>query len=58
MTFAKFVTFVVLKILDNHVSMQNYLNQIIADASKILKYVQGNLTFILNVLSEPSIHIT
>ena len=32
--------------------------QIIADVSKISKTVQGNLTFILNVLSEPSIHFT
>ena len=32
--------------------------QIIADVSKISKTVQVNLTFILNVLSESSIHIT
>ena len=32
--------------------------QIIADVSKILKTDQGNLTFILNVLSESSIHFT
>ena len=31
---------------------------IIADVNKISKTVQGNLTFILNVLSEYSIHFT
>ena len=31
--------------------------QIIADVSEILKTVHGNLTFVLNVLSESSIHI-
>ena len=30
--------------------------QIIADVSKISKAVQRNITFILNVLSESSIH--
>ena len=32
--------------------------QIITDASKILKTVQPNLTFILNILLEFSIHFT
>ena len=32
--------------------------QIIADVSKISETVQGNLSFILNVLSESSIHFT
>ena len=32
--------------------------QIIADVSKISKTVQPNLTFILNILSEFSIHFT
>ena len=32
--------------------------QIIADASKILKTVPPNLTFILNILLEFSIHFT
>ena len=32
--------------------------QLIADASKILKTVQPNLTFILNIPSEFSIHFT
>ena len=32
--------------------------QIIADVSKILKTVQSNLHFILNVLLESSIHFT
>ena len=32
--------------------------QIIADVSKILKAIQRNLTFVLNVLSESSIHFT
>ena len=32
--------------------------QIIADVSKISKTAQRNLNFILNVLSEPSIHFT
>ena len=50
MTFARFVTFVVLKILDNFVS--------IADIIKISKTVQRKLTFILNALSESSIHFT
>ena len=31
--------------------------QIIADINKILKTVQPNLNFILNVLSESSIHL-
>ena len=31
---------------------------IIADVNKISKTVQGNLTFILNVLSESNIHFT
>ena len=32
--------------------------QIIVDVSEISKNVRGNLTFILNVLSESSIHFT
>ena len=32
--------------------------RIIADVNKISKTVQGNLTFILNVFSESSIHFT
>ena len=51
MTLVKFVTFVVLKILDNLVSMQ-----IIADVSKISKTVQPSLIFSLNVLSISSIY--
>ena len=53
MTLVKLVTFAVLKILDNLVYMQ-----IIADVNKISKTAQGILTFILNVLSERSIHFT
>ena len=32
--------------------------QIIADVGKISKTVKGNLIFILNILSESSIHFT
>ena len=52
MTLVKLMTFVVLKILDNFVSMENSLNANNCDVRKISKTVQGNLTFILNVLSE------
>ena len=53
MALVKFVTFVVLKILENLVSMQNLLN---ANNWKIRKTVQPKFTFILNILSEFSIH--
>ena len=43
MNLVNFVTFVVLKILNNLVSMQNSLMQITADVSKISKTVQGSL---------------
>ena len=49
-----FLTFVVLKILDNLFSMNSLQMQIIADVKEISKTVE--LSFILNVLSEPSIH--
>ena len=55
MALVKFVTFVILKILENLVSMQNLLN---ANSRKIRKTVQPKLTFILNILSEFSIHFT
>ena len=55
MALVKFVTFVVLKILENLVSMQNLLN---ANNWKIRKTVQPKFTFILNILSEFSIHFT
>ena len=53
MALVKFVTFVVLKILENLVSMQNLLN---ANNWKIRKTVQPKFTFTLNILSEFSIH--
>ena len=56
MTLVKIATFVVLKILDNLVSMQNSLNVHNLDVNKISKTVHHSLTFILNVLSESSIH--
>ena len=56
MTLVNFVAFVVLKILDNLVCMQNSLMQITADVSKILKIAQRDLAFTINVLSESSIH--
>ena len=58
MALVKFMTFVVLKILDDLVSMQNSLNANIADVSKISKTVQSKLTCISNILSEFSIHYT
>ena len=58
MTLVKLVTFVVWKILDNVVSMQNSLNAHNSDVNKISKTVPGNLAFILNVLSESSIDFT
>ena len=56
MVLVNFVTFVVLKILNNLFSMQNSLNANDADASEIWKTIQRELTFILNVLSESRIH--
>ena len=55
MALVNFVMFVALKLLDNLFFMQNSLN---ANNSwhKISKTVQTDLTFILNVLSESSIH--
>ena len=58
MTLVKFVAFVVLKILGNLVSMQNSLNVHNCRGKQISKTVLGNLTIILNVLSESSIHFT
>ena len=55
MALVKFVTFVILKILENLVSMKNLLN---ANSWKIRKTVQPKLTLILNILSEFSIHFT
>ena len=57
MTLVKIVTFVVLKVLNNLVSMQNSLYDVHnPDVNKISKTVHHSLTFILNVLSESSIH--
>ena len=56
MALVNLVTFLVLKILDNLFFLQNSLIQITADVNKISKTVQDDLTVILNVLSEPSIH--
>ena len=56
MALVNLVTFLVLKILDNLFFLQNSLIQITADINKIPKTVQADLTFILIVLSEPSIH--
>ena len=53
MALVNFLTIVVLKILDNLFSMQNSLNANNSDLSEI---VQRDLIFILNVLSESSIH--
>ena len=58
MALVKFMTFVVLKILDDLVSMQNSLNANIADVSKTSKTVQSKLTCISNILPEFSIHYT
>ena len=48
--------FVVLNILDNLFSMQNSLNANNCWRKQILKTFQADLTYILNVLSESSIH--
>ena len=53
MALINFLTIVVLKILDNLFSMQNSLNANNSDLSEI---AQRDLIFILNVLSESSIH--
>ena len=53
MALVNFPTIVVLKILDNLFSMQNSLNANNSDLSEI---AQRDLIFILNVLSESSIH--
>ena len=50
MALAKFVTFAVLKILDP------FPKQNTADVSEFLKTAQRDLTFILKVPSESSIH--
>ena len=50
MALINFVTFVVLKILDNLFSIQNSLKSV--DISQISKTAQGDLIFGLNVLSE------
>ena len=55
MALVNFVTFIVLKLLDNLFSMQSSLNENNCWRSKISKTVQRDLTFILNVLSESSI---
>ena len=55
MALVNFVTFIVLKVLDNLFSMQSSLNANNCWRSKISKTVQRDLTFILNVLSESSI---
>ena len=57
MALVNFVTFIVLKILVNFFSLQNYM-QITADIGEISKTVQRDLTFILKVLSESSIHFS
>ena len=44
------ITFAVLKILHNLVSMQNHCLQITAEVSKIRKYAQCDLTFIFSEL--------
>ena len=53
-----FVTFVVLKILDNLFSLQNSLNAKTAEVSEISKAAQRDLSFILDVLLESSIHFS
>ena len=55
MASVSFVTFLVLKILDILVSMQNTLNAIIADVSRISETVQRDVTIILNLCSKSSI---
>ena len=57
MALVNFVTFIVLKILVNFFSLQNYM-QITADIGEISKTVQRDLIFILKVLSESSIHFS
>ena len=49
-------TSVILKILENFVSMQNSLNANNCSRKEIWKTDQGDLTFILNVNWESSIH--
>ena len=56
MVLVNFVTVLVLRILGNLVSLQNILIQITADVSTILKIVQHEFTFTLNVFLESSIH--
>ena len=50
------VTFLVLKILRNLVSMRNSLNAKTAEVSKISKTIQRDLTLTFNVLLEYVIH--
>ena len=57
MTLINFVTFVVLKVLDNLFFMQNSLNANNCWRKQNFEnYLQHNFTFILNLLSESSIH--
>ena len=56
MVLVNFVTFVVLKILDNLFSMQKPLNANNCWRKQISKTVQRDPTYILNVVSESSIH--
>ena len=59
MTLVNFVTFIVLKILNNLFSRQNLLNSNNCWRSQISKTVSRDLTFlILNVLFEFSIHFS
>ena len=55
MALVNFVTFIVLKILGNLVSMQNFLNAN-TDVNEISESVQHDLNFILNVLSVSTIN--
>ena len=55
MALVKFMTFVVFKISDNLVSMQNSLN---ANNCWRKQNVEPSLTFILNFILEFSIHFT
>ena len=57
MALVNFVTFAVLKILDNHFPSKALSMQISADLSQISKTVPRELTFILNVLSQSSIQV-
>ena len=56
MVLANFVTFVVLKILDNLVFIQNSLNANNYWRKQNFKNCPRDLTFTLNVFSEFSIH--